>query len=96
MTKSCAVPNCKTGNGLIRQKCSVFRVPRNIIQFKKWQAAISGFELKESQYVCEKRFEKRYIQTEWIKHDNDGRIIAQVSLSIIHFIYYLYAKQHCV
>ncbi|EZA46797.1 hypothetical protein DMN91_011996 [Ooceraea biroi] len=78
MTKSCAVPNCKTGYKSIKQKCSVFKVPRNVEQFKKWQVAISGIELKQSQFVCEKHFEEQYILRKWIKRDCDGRIIAQV------------------
>lgn len=82
MTKPCAIPKCKTGYRTVKEKCSVFKVPKNIEHFKKWQAAIPG--LKQSQYVCEKHFKKKYTFKNWIKRDCDGRIIAQVSLFIVY------------
>ncbi|RLU26632.1 hypothetical protein DMN91_000428 [Ooceraea biroi] len=79
MTKPCVVPKCKTGNRNMKQQCSVFKVPRNIEQFKEWQAAIPDIELKQSHYVCEKHFEEQRVLRKWIKRDNDGRIITQVA-----------------
>lgn len=60
----CAVPKCKTGYKSVKEKFSVFTVPKNIEQFKKWQAAIPGVHLKQSQCVCEKHFEEKYILNE--------------------------------
>ncbi|XP_071653264.1 uncharacterized protein [Temnothorax longispinosus] len=76
MTKSCAVPMCKSRN-YSAKKCSLFKVPSNIEQCKKWIAAIPGIvDLKPSQFVCEKHFEEHHILKKWVKYDND-RIIAE-------------------
>ncbi|CAL1681039.1 unnamed protein product [Lasius platythorax] len=76
MTKSCAIPTCKTRNYLSK-KCSLFKVPSNIERCKKWIAAIPGIvDLQPSQFVCEKHFEKRYILRKWVKYHN-GRVIAE-------------------
>ncbi|XP_071649996.1 uncharacterized protein [Temnothorax longispinosus] len=76
MTKSCAVPMCKSRN-YSAKKCSLFKVPSNIEQCKKWIAAIPGIvDLKPSQFVCEKHFEEHHILRKWVKYDN-GRIIAE-------------------
>ncbi|XP_071634247.1 uncharacterized protein [Temnothorax longispinosus] len=80
MTKSCAVPMCKSRN-YSAKKCSLFKVPSNIEQCKKWIAAIPGIvDLKPSQFVCEKHFEEHHILKKWVKYDND-RIIAEVKSS---------------
>ncbi|XP_056644930.1 uncharacterized protein LOC130450512 [Diorhabda sublineata] len=78
MVKPCAVPRCKTGTTKLTEKCSVFKVPSNIEQYKKWKAVIPGIvDLKQTQYICEKHFEEKYILRKWIKHDSNGKIIAE-------------------
>ena len=39
-----------------------------------------GVVLRQSQYVCEKHFENKFIHKQWIKRSVNGQIIAQVSL----------------
>ncbi|XP_071569448.1 uncharacterized protein [Temnothorax nylanderi] len=78
MSKYCAVPNCKTGYKSLKMKSSYFRVPTNSERLKKWQAAIPGKKLIPSHLVCEKHFEEKYISRKYIKHDANGKVIAEV------------------
>lgn len=81
MPKACAVPKCKTGRRTIKEKCSVFKMPSDNEQYKKWQAAIPGIvNLKQSQFVCEKHFENKYILRKRIHCNSNNEIIAEVSL----------------
>ncbi|XP_071641090.1 uncharacterized protein [Temnothorax longispinosus] len=77
-SKYCAVPNCKTGYKSLKIKSSFFRVPTNSERLKKWQAAIPGKKLIPSHLVCEKHFEEKYIFRKYIKHDANGKVIAEV------------------
>ncbi|XP_011860018.1 PREDICTED: uncharacterized protein LOC105557389 [Vollenhovia emeryi] len=75
MPAPCVVPNC---NNLYGENRSVFRMPRNAVQYKQWVAAIPGIlTLKPTHFVCDKHFNKEDIIREWIKRDSNGRIIAQ-------------------
>ncbi|XP_015595020.1 uncharacterized protein LOC107267604 isoform X2 [Cephus cinctus] len=79
MGKWCAVPGCKTGSRTA-EKRSVFRVPKDITTWKKWEQAIPGIvKLQQSDIVCEKHFNEEDIAREWVKYDANGRVIARVS-----------------
>ncbi|XP_046411774.1 uncharacterized protein LOC124175492 [Neodiprion fabricii] len=81
-TNSCAVPTCNTGRKSVKEKCSVFKVPSKRELREKWIAAIPGiFDLKSSQFVCEKHFPERFIRRKWIKYDANGRIVAEAPYS---------------
>lgn len=78
MPWTCAVPNCRTNKDKRNEKVSVFIV-KNENFGAKWAALIPGIErLRTGQRICEKHFEERYIIREYIKYDNNGKIIAQV------------------
>ncbi|XP_033347928.1 uncharacterized protein LOC117232589 isoform X1 [Bombus vosnesenskii] len=80
MPWTCAVPNCRTNKDKRNEKVSVFIV-KNENFGAKWAALIPGIErLRTGQRICEKHFEERYIIREYIKYDNNGKIIAQVPL----------------
>ncbi|XP_077277436.1 uncharacterized protein LOC143905735, partial [Temnothorax americanus] len=79
MVITCAVPKCKSGYKSQKEKLSMFKVPRNIEMRKKWEAAIPGVvAFKETYFICEKHFEGHYIIRNYIKHDANGKIIANV------------------
>lgn len=79
MTKWCAAPNCKTGNKT-EQKCSLFRVPKDIVTWKNWEKAIPGImKLRQTDVVCEKHFNEEDMVREWVKLDANGQIITRVS-----------------
>ncbi|XP_012286827.1 uncharacterized protein LOC105703201 [Orussus abietinus] len=78
MTKPCIVPKCKTGYISSKKKCSVFKVPSYEPLRKQWEIAIPGILfLKSTQFVCEKHFEDKCIIRKYIKHDANGRVIAE-------------------
>ncbi|XP_063980430.1 uncharacterized protein LOC135164211 isoform X2 [Diachasmimorpha longicaudata] len=78
MPKVCAVPNCGTGTKVVEEKRSLFRVPSDEEQRKKWEAAIPGMgQLKSSQSICERHFLKEEVHKKWIKYDDKGHVIAQ-------------------
>lgn len=82
MTNSCAVPTCDTGRKAIKEKRSTFKVPTDIELRNKWTAAIPGIlQLMPWQFVCEKHFLECYIRRKWTKYDDNGRVIAEVSIS---------------
>ncbi|XP_024880836.1 uncharacterized protein LOC112460409 isoform X2 [Temnothorax curvispinosus] len=78
MVITCAVPKCKSGYKSQKEKLSMFKVPRNI-EMRKWEAVIPGVvAFKETYFICEKHFEGHYIIRNYIKHDANGKIIANV------------------
>ncbi|XP_011863356.1 PREDICTED: uncharacterized protein LOC105559571 [Vollenhovia emeryi] len=75
MPKWCVVPNCKTVS-----KCSIFRVPKDIVTLKKWEQVIPGIiKLDQTDRVCEKHFKKEDIVREWVKLDANGQVITRVA-----------------
>ncbi|EFN76691.1 hypothetical protein EAI_02518 [Harpegnathos saltator] len=51
----CVVPNCKSGSRT-EQKRSLFRVPKDIVTWKKWEKAIPGtVKLNQTDTVAYKR-----------------------------------------
>ncbi|XP_071572941.1 uncharacterized protein [Temnothorax nylanderi] len=79
MTKPCIVPKCKTGFKSLKIKRSVFKVPTHSERLKKWQAAIPSKKLTSSHYVCEEHFEEKYILRKYVKHDANGKVIAEIA-----------------
>jgi len=92
MTKSCVVPKCTTSYQGLKVKRSIFKVPRNIELFKKWQAAIPGVQLKSSHFVCKIHFEEYCINRQWVKRDSSGNIIASVSFIFYKNILFIYSN----
>ena len=89
MTRWCAVPECKTNSRAETIKRSVFLVPKDTAQLKKWINAIPGItELKTTSVICEKHFKNSDIIKEWVHYGQDGRIITQVSF----YLYKVYVK----
>ncbi|CAH0558294.1 unnamed protein product [Brassicogethes aeneus] len=82
--KSCAVPQCNhlTYRSSLRSgvkvKRSMFKVPSDVQRFKKWQIAIPNRILTSSHFVCIKHFEEHDIIRKYIRHDVNGRLIAEV------------------
>ncbi|XP_071557201.1 uncharacterized protein [Temnothorax nylanderi] len=78
MVVTCAVPKCKSCKTK-KKKLSMFKVPTDIEMRKKWKAAIPGIvAFKKTHTVCEKHFEAHYIIRSYIKHDANGKVIANV------------------
>lgn len=72
MKPKCVVPNCDaTGDHL--KNISHFKIPKNESIRKKWQEAIPEVPLlRQSQCVCEKHFEEKYISRNIKQKDNNG------------------------
>ncbi|XP_024880704.1 uncharacterized protein LOC112460307 isoform X1 [Temnothorax curvispinosus] len=78
MVVTCAVPKCKSYKTK-KKNVSMFKVPRDIEMRKKWKAAIPGVvAFKKTHTICEKHFEAHYIIRSYIKHDANGKVIANV------------------
>jgi len=54
-------------------------VPTHSERLKKWQAAIPSKKLTSSHYVCEEHFEEKYILRKYVKHDANGKVIAEIA-----------------
>lgn len=84
MPKRCAVPGCDTNKKLcaLETKYCVFNVSADESLREKWAAAIPGIQyLKPHQHICERHFGDEWVVRKWVKHDSDGKIIAEVSIS---------------
>ena len=82
MPSSCVVPGCRTGYESLKVKRSVFKVPFDEINLRKWVAAIPDIEeLKPFHFVCERHFEEKYIIRKYARRDHRGKLIAEVSIN---------------
>lgn len=81
MVRLCVVPKCNSRYRNDGRKVSIFKVPDNVDTLKKWEVAIPGLKkpLKSSHCICEKHFDKNYIIRKYVKHDADGKLIAEVN-----------------
>lgn len=81
MGKVCAVPKCSKLN---KTKRSLFKVPSDDIDRKKWAAAMPEIKnLRASHFICEIHFDEAFINRKYVRYDANGRLIAQVSIDTI-------------
>ena len=91
MPNRCVVPGCRTGDRNSTVKRSVFKVPTDKIILKKWESPIPNIaKLKPQHHVCERHFEEKYIIRKFVKYDEHGKLIAEVSIWII--IWWIFRK----
>uniref|UniRef100_A0A1Y1MXE3 THAP-type domain-containing protein n=2 Tax=Photinus pyralis TaxID=7054 RepID=A0A1Y1MXE3_PHOPY len=75
MTKPCIVPKCKTGYKSVKQKTSVFKVPKDSEMRKKWMLAIPKICVNDVFYVCELHFEKKFLKKQCVMYNEKGDVI---------------------
>lgn len=96
MGRSCAVPGCKSTYKNVKNNL-IFKVPDETGMLKQWEAAIPGaLKLKSSHFICKKHFEEKYIIKKYVKHDANGKIIAEVSIFIYIFLLAIYHNKFFV
>lgn len=57
----CFVPGCNVGYQHSKEKASLFRAPKDAVNFEKWDRAIPRADkrLQPNSAVCERHFDKR-------------------------------------
>lgn len=67
MKPKCVVPNCDTTETLFKN-ISYFKVPKNENIKKQWEEAIPEISfLRQSQRICERHFEEKYVSKNAVK-----------------------------
>ena len=91
MGKACRVPGC---NKLFKTKRSMFKVPLDETERKKWAVALPEIkDLKASHFICEKHFDSAFILRKYEKFDEIGKLIAEVSIIFEMTTFFLLLKK---
>ena len=78
MPVTCVVKNCSRSKAMT-EKVSTLKVPNDKNEREKWRFQIGVPTLLSFHRVCEKHFEKSCVVKEYIRYDNNGKVIAQVN-----------------